>query len=210
VAAGPRETVTIDTPLLIVMTGQYEIHGGYMFWKRKTTETDVTSNVQNAARVAPPDQVVPVASVGAANLNAATDNRPYEAVVPVPVTSVTDAGMANVATADRTYQPDVRRSYTLMKITQFVWLLAGVLETLFAVRIILKLIAANASAGFAQFITNLTAPFLAPFAGLITNPTASNGSVLEITTLIAMLVYALLAWGIVRLLWIVFERRIAR
>jgi hypothetical protein len=153
---------------------------------------------------------VPVASVGAANLNAATDNRRYEPVVPVPVTSVTDVGMANVATADRTYQPDVRRSYTLVRITQFIWLIAGVLEALFAVRIVLKLLAANPAAGFAQFIANVTAPFLAPFAGLLANPTASNGSVLEITTLIAMLVYALLAWGIVRLLWIVFERRIAR
>ena len=181
-----------------------------MSWKRTTTQSDGTPNVQNPAQVQPPVLVVPVATVGAAAMNAATDNRPYEPIVPVPVTSVTDAGMANVATADQTYQPDVRRSYTLMRITQFVWLLAGVLETLFAVRIILKLLVANPAAGFAQFITNATAPFLAPFAGLMTNPTASNGSVLEITTLIAMLVYALLAWGIVRLLWIVFERRVAR
>ena len=181
-----------------------------MSWNRTTKQTDGTPNVPNAAQVPPPDQVVPATSVGAATMNAARDNRPYEPVVPVPVASVTDVGMANVATADRTYQPDVRRSYTLVRITQFIWLVAGVLETLFAVRIILKLIAANPAAGFAQFITNTTAPFLAPFAGLMTNPTASNGSVLEITTLIAMLVYVLLAWGIVRLLWIVFERRIAR
>ena len=181
-----------------------------MVRKSTTTQTDVTTNIPNAAQVPPPDQVVPVASVGAANLNAAIDNRPYEPVVPVPVTSVTNGGMANVATADRTYQPDVRRSYSLTRIAQFVWLVAGVLETLFAVRIILKLLTANQAAGFAQFITNATAPFLAPFAGLMKNITASSGSVLEITTVIAMLVYALLAWGIVKLLWIVFERRIAR
>jgi hypothetical protein len=171
-----------------------------MTWRTTTTTptADPTSS-QGEPQATPNAQAVPEASV-----------RPYEPVVPVPVASVTDGGMANVATADRTYQPDVRRSYTLVKITQFVWLLAGVLETLFAIRVILKLIAANPAAGFAQFISNATAPFLSPFAGLMRNATASGGSVLEVTTLIAMLVYALLAWGIVRLLWIVFERRIAR
>jgi uncharacterized protein YggT (Ycf19 family) len=193
-----------------------------MFWKRTTTTTNNPIDVQamppvqfvpvaqNASQVPSLAQAVPVASVGAAALSAPTYNPPYDAVVPVQVASVTDVGMANVATADRTYQPDVRRSYHLTRITQFVWLAVGVLNTLFAVRIILKILVANPAAGFAQFITNATAPFLAPFTGLMRNLTASNGSVLEITTIIAMLVYALLAWGIIRLLWIVFERRIAR
>ena len=179
--------------------------------KKTTTTTPIDVPVaQSVSQVLPVVQPVPVASVGTAVIDAPTYSRPYEAVVPVPVASVTAAGMANVATADRTYQPDVRRSYNLTRLAQFVWLLAGVLSTLFAVRIALKLLVANQTAGFAQFITNVTAPFLAPFAGLITNPTLSNGSVLEMTTLVAMLVYALLAWGIVKLLWIVFERRIAR
>jgi hypothetical protein len=198
-----------------------------MFWKRTTTTTDgpitaqydpqVTTPVQsvpvalNASAMPPLVQAAPVASVtDAAILTAPTDKRPYEPVVPEPVASVAAAGMAHVATADQTYQPDVRRSYTLVRITQFAWLLASVLETLFAVRIILTLIGANPAAGFAQFVNNTTAVFLKPFVGLMNNATLANGSVLEVTTLIAMLVYALLAWGIVRLLWIVFERRIAR
>ena len=199
-----------------------------MFWKRTTTTT--SSNpiaaqygtqttpavkyapvAQNASPVPPPIQSAPVASgADAAVLNAPAYSRPYEPIVPAPVPSVTEDGLANVATADRTFQPDVRRSYNLMRITQFIWLVAGVIETLFAVRIILKILVANPAAGFDQFITNITAPFLAPFAGLMTNASAANGSVLEITTLVAMLVYALVAWGIVRLIWIVFERRIAR
>ena len=198
-----------------------------MFWKRTTTTTDspidaqfstqptppvqFAPTVQNAPPVGPFVQAVPVTRVtDAAVVTAPTYNRPYEPIVPVPVASVTDGGLTNVATADQTYQPDVRRSYSLMRITQFIWLLAGVLETLFGVRIILKLLVANPAAGFDKFITNTTAPFLAPFVGLMANAGADNGSVLEITTLVAMLVYALLAWGIVRLLWIVFERRVAR
>jgi uncharacterized protein YggT (Ycf19 family) len=181
-----------------------------MFSNRTTTTTTEGPVVKPVSQVVPLVQPVPVAvaSVGAATLSAPAYNQPYEAVV--PVASVTDVGLAHVATTDRTYQPDVRRSYSLTRITQFVWLIAGVLNALLGVRVILKLINANPAAGFAQFITNATAPFLAPFTGLMTNITASNGSVLEITTLIAMLVYALLAWGIVRLIWIVFERRIAQ
>jgi hypothetical protein len=184
-----------------------------MFWNRSTTTTTTPTAgpiLQPGPQATPIVHAAPVASVGAATMNAPTYNPPDEAVVPVPVASVTAAGVSNVATADRTYQPDVRRSYNLTRVTQFVWLIAGVLETLFAVRIILKLLIANPAAGFAQFVTNATAPFLAPFTGLMNDATASNGSVLEITTIIAVLVYALLAWGIVKLLWIVFERRIAR
>lgn len=182
-----------------------------MFWKRTTTTPTAGPSAQYESRATPILQAAPVASVGAASVSAPTYNpSPYEAVAPVPVASVTDVGMAHVATADPTYQPDVRRSYALTRIAQFVWLVVGVLNTLFAVRIILKLIGANQAAGFAEFITNVTAPFLAPFTGLMRNLTAANGAVLEITTIIAMLVYALLAWGIVKLLWIVFERRIAR
>lgn len=182
-----------------------------MFWKRTTTvATAAPSSSPGELQAAPIVRAVPLASVAdAAITNTPAYTPPYEAAVPVPVASVTEAGMANVATADRTYQPDVRRSYTLVRISNLVWLLAGVLETLFAIRVILKLIAANQAAGFAQFITNTTAPFLAPFVGLTRTP-AANGSALEVTTLIAMAVYVLLAWGIVKMIWIVFERRVAR
>ena len=102
--------------------------------------------------------------------------------------------------------PDpVKRRYNLIRTTQVIWLVTSVIEVLFAIRVLLKLMAANPAAGFAVFIYNMTSVFLAPFFGLVATPSA-NGSILELTTLIAMLVYALLAWGIVRVLWIVFEK----
>lgn len=85
-----------------------------------------------------------------------------------------------------------------------IWLVAVVLEVLIAFRVFLKLIAANPQSGFASFIYNITAPFLAPFAGLTSTPAADNGAVLEISSLIAMAVYALLFWlalYVVRLIW---------
>lgn len=94
-------------------------------------------------------------------------------------------------------------AYMLRKVNQIIWLVAVVLEVLIAFRVFLKLIAANPQSGFASFIYSVTAPFLAPFAGLTSTPTAS-GSVLEISSIIAMAVYALVFWLIayvVRLVW---------
>ena len=72
-------------------------------------------------------------------------------------------------------------------------LMGGVLELLIAFRIFLKAIGANPQAGFANFIYGVTDPFLAPFSGLISNP--SNAvAVLEISSLIALVAYAILIW----------------
>jgi YggT family protein len=98
----------------------------------------------------------------------------------------------------------IQRRYTLVRITEIIWLITGFLESLIGIRFVLKLIAANPNAGFAQFIYGMTGPFLVPFHDLTAAP-AVAGAVLEIPSLIAMLVYALLAWGIVLILWIVFD-----
>jgi hypothetical protein len=60
-----------------------------------------------------------------------------------------------------------------------------------------------------SFIYGITSPFIAPFATLIGTPT-SNGMVLEVTTLIAMAIYALIFWGIVSVVRIVADRPSAR
>lgn len=95
------------------------------------------------------------------------------------------------------------RRQTLIRVSQIIWLGLGVLEALIGIRFLLKLIAANPEAGFAQFVYTITAVFLVPFAGLTATPSA-GGAVLEIPSLIAMLVYGLAAWGLVRLIWVIF------
>jgi hypothetical protein len=91
------------------------------------------------------------------------------------------------------------------KATQWIWLGLGIVEVLIGLRVLLKLIAANPESPFAAFIYNVSAIFLFPFAGLVGTP-ASGGMVLEISSIIAMLVYALLAWGIERIVWVIFYR----
>ncbi len=89
--------------------------------------------------------------------------------------------------------------------TQLVWLAFGLLEGLLALRLFLKLIGANAESPFASLLYSFTNLFLVPFAGLTGTP-AAGGMVLEVSTIIAMIVYALVAWVIERLVWVLFYR----
>jgi hypothetical protein len=93
----------------------------------------------------------------------------------------------------------------LSKIDRAIWLMAIVLEIMIGFRVFLKLIAANPQSGFASFIYAMTAPFLVPFAGLTSTPSA-NGSVLEISSLIAVIVYALLFWLAIYMIHLVWDR----
>jgi len=94
---------------------------------------------------------------------------------------------------------------TIYKVSQIVWLLFGGLEALIGIRVILMLIGANPANGFTAFVYQLTQLFLWPFQSLIANPTFQNMT-LEVTSIIAMIVYALLGWIIVRMIWVVFYR----
>jgi hypothetical protein len=86
----------------------------------------------------------------------------------------------------------------LFRGTQIVWYILSVLEVLLTFRFLLKLTGANPAAGFTDFIYTFSYPFVAPFAAVFRR-TSVQGSVFEWTTLLAMLVYWVVAIGIVRL-----------
>lgn len=82
--------------------------------------------------------------------------------------------------------------------TQIVWYILGVVEALLAFRFILHALSANPSAGFTAFIYAITAPFAAPFIAVFRSFRTTT-STIEWSTLLAMLVYWLVAWAIVKL-----------
>lgn len=90
------------------------------------------------------------------------------------------------------------RTKPLYRGTQIVWYILGIIEALLAFRFILKLLGANPNAGFTEFIYSVTHPFAAPFLNVFSIPRV-EGSVLEWTTLLAMLVYYLIALAIIKL-----------
>jgi hypothetical protein len=85
---------------------------------------------------------------------------------------------------------------------QIVWYILGVIEVLLTFRIVLKLVGANPFSGFTGFIYAGSAPFAEPFAGILTISVGSGNS-FEWSTLVAMAVYAVAAYGIVMLIQLI-------
>src|ERR1700722_2403649 len=82
--------------------------------------------------------------------------------------------------------------------TQIVWYILGILEVLLAFRFFLKLFAANPYAGFTSFVYGVTWPFATPFLNVF-RISKIEGSIFEWTTLLAMIVYWLIALAIIKL-----------
>jgi hypothetical protein len=107
---------------------------------------------------------------------------------------------------DETVQPKntPKRESTGTQTVQYVvyWVL-GVLEVLLAFRLVLRLLGANPSSVFVDWIYALSGVFIWPFQGIFPSP-ATDGAVttavLEPATIIAMAAYAFLAWGIAKLI----------
>lgn len=91
--------------------------------------------------------------------------------------------------------------YWITTVTYFV---LAVLEVILGLRLIFRLLGANQDNGFIMFLYNLSHVFVGPFNGIFNDQTLGRSGVFEISTLIAMLVYALLAWGIVSLGRVIF------
>ncbi|PKM82855.1 MAG: YggT family protein [Firmicutes bacterium HGW-Firmicutes-14] len=90
-----------------------------------------------------------------------------------------------------------------LKARQMVYYILGILEVLFAFRLVFKLLGANPASGFVSFIYSLTQIFLSPFASIFRSSVTKGNvttAVFEPSTVIGMIVYAILAWGIARLI----------
>ena len=83
-----------------------------------------------------------------------------------------------------------------------VYYVLGIVEILLAFRFLLKLFAANASSPFVAFIYGITGPLVFPFEGVFRG-FATGGAAFEPGTLLAIAVYAVLAWIIDRLITII-------
>ncbi len=98
-----------------------------------------------------------------------------------------------------------RRSWNIGRAGQIIYIALGALDALLLIRFALKLLAANPFAGFTSFIYGVTELFVAPFEGVFPSP-QTRGSVLEVSTLLAIIVYALLAWLVVSVIEALISR----
>ena len=93
------------------------------------------------------------------------------------------------------------QNYAISKVVQVIQYIAGLLLVLLAIRFVLALLGANLANQFANFIYVVTDPMVAPFRGLLQVSQFQAGvSRFEIETLLTMVIYALVTWGITRLI----------
>lgn len=90
-------------------------------------------------------------------------------------------------------------------IEYLVYFFFGLLDILLAFRLVFKLAGAGTSSAFVSFIYSLTGIFILPFEGIFSRGVSQGletTSVLEPATLVALVVYAVVSLGIVKLIHI--------
>lgn len=106
---------------------------------------------------------------------------------------------------ERGYEPVPGPPYNYRAV-QVAWFVIGVIVALIALRFALKLLGASSQAEFVGFLYGVTAPLVAPFRGIFPD-TAQGYFVFEASSLVAMVIYLLLGWGVIALIKIVTAPR---
>ena len=118
-------------------------------------------------------------------------------IIKETITSQNDSG--NKVVTD----PAKRQATSFQTVEYLVYFLFGALEILLVFRLVLKLMGASISSGFVGLIYGLTGIFILPFEGIFRRFFAQGvetTSVFEPSTLVSIIVYPVLALGIVKLL----------
>lgn len=114
------------------------------------------------------------------------------------VRMATSAGPVQTEPPQKVYQ----KKKAIFRMYQIVWYVLGVIELLLGFRFILKMLAANPASGFTSLVYATSDTLVAPFRGIF-KAAVSEGSVLEWSTIIAAIVYAVIAYGLVQLVQLV-------
>ncbi len=113
-----------------------------------------------------------------------------------------DAGMK----ASRQMVHTEARSSAETMLARVVYYVFGVVEVLLALRFVLRLFGANPKSGFVEFIYAISSFFMLPFDAIFKTQRVA-GATFEWSALVAIAVYALIAWGIVTLVRAVSPRQ---
>jgi hypothetical protein len=120
------------------------------------------------------------------------------------VTEIKNEGVTNDgATVDQTTQrveTTASPKRTTTNLTRFIY---GLVATIIGLRFVMKLLGANPTNGFVDAVYAVAGVLAAPFIGIFGSPAAKAGgttSVFEPSLLVAIAVYALITWGIIKLI----------
>jgi len=124
-------------------------------------------------------------------------------VQPQPQPQMTTAESVAESEAETRREEARTVRYAIDKLVDFLRWFATVLEVLLAIRFVLRLIGADPTNLFAGFLYALTDIVLSPFSTLVPSPSLRVNQAFEWSTLIAMVIYWLLFWAIIRFLRII-------
>jgi uncharacterized protein YggT (Ycf19 family) len=119
---------------------------------------------------------------------------------------VTTTGGGAVPVAEDTTQY-VSRVSPGRRTVEVIYLVFGIVDALLLVRLLLKILGTNPDAPFSSFIYNLTDVLLGPFKGMLA-AVVSGKTIFEPSVLIAILVYALIAWMLAKIVEIAYSRSV--
>lgn len=92
---------------------------------------------------------------------------------------------------------------TTVILTLIVDIIIALGETLIGLRIILKLLAANPNTPFVQWIYNSSKIFLSPFLDMFPTTAVNEGSVIELSSIFALIFYAVIGKLIMELIYFI-------
>ena len=121
---------------------------------------------------------------------------------------MTDIVKETITTQGRYTEPIVTtevkaKATSYQTIEYLLYFVFGVLEVLLTLRLVLKLLGAGVTSSFVDGLYRLSGIFITPFEGIFRRGVSQGietSSVLEPATVVAIVVYALVVWGIVTLL----------
>ncbi len=144
------------------------------------------------------------ADVNAEIAERADRTTPAEARV---MTEVADEFRSKAVTEVVETEREVERARSLARVSQVVDFVFYIIYALLGLRLILALMGARRSAGFVQFIYNVSDPLYAPFRGIVASPTAEGGQQLALPVVVALIVYVILHLGINAFLRMIAHRK---
>lgn len=100
-------------------------------------------------------------------------------------------------------QEAYQKKKVIFRAHQIIWYILGVIESLLAFRIVFKALGANPTRGFTSFIYSLSDPFALPFSGIFGVAASRSGNIIEWSTFVAIAVYAVIAFGLIKLIQLV-------
>lgn len=105
---------------------------------------------------------------------------------------------------NKTVTTSVKKEATGLQTVEYsIYFIFGLLEVLLIFRLVLKVMGASLASAFVKLIYGFTKIFILPFEGIFSRGYTEGletTSVLEPSTIVAIIVYAIAAWGIVKLL----------